>query len=150
MKSSALTNSKKNSFVRPEVITGLIGVVVGIYFVDFRNVNPLNTSWLLQNSDLGLAHQIWVFFRNSPILQWPLVGIPAYGVGWNTVYTPMSFGASFGLPLKYFSFLLPNNFQFLGLYMVLLFALQGFWGSKLGSGLSVAVHFYFFQYFFTE
>jgi hypothetical protein len=131
MKSEEPTTYLRKRLEHPEFITGLIGIVVGIYFVGIRNVNPLNSGWLLQNSDLGLAHQIWVFFRNSPILQWPLVGIPEYGVGWNTVYTPMSFGASFGLPLKYFSFLLPSDFQFLGLYMVLLFGLQAFWGCKL-------------------
>ena len=115
----------------PEFLTFIIGLAVGSYFVGLSNVNPFNSDWLMQNSDLGAAHQIWVFFRNSPIMQWPLAAVPEYGVGWNTVYTPMSFGALFGLPLKYLSFLLPSDFQFLGVYMVLLFGLQGFWGSKL-------------------
>jgi hypothetical protein len=127
--SKQLVRHRQNKF--PELLTFLIGLAVGTYFVGISNVNPFNSEWLIQNSDLGAAHQIWVFFRNSPILQWPLAAVPEYGVGWNTVYTPMSFGALFGLPLKYLSFLLPSDFQFLGIYMVLLFGLQGFWGSKL-------------------
>jgi len=73
----------------------------------------------------------WQFFRNSPLLQWPIGANPDFGmeIGSSIVFTD-------SLPLLAFIFkplnaLLPDKFQYTGLWILICFCLQSFFAWKL-------------------
>ncbi len=113
-----------------------IGVVLGSWFVGVKNLMPWNSQWLMPTPnrlDHAVAQLNWEFFRNAPIFQWPPVLIPSLGEGWGTVYVPFSSGSLFGIVLKYFDVVLPQDFQFLGIWVLFSFAMLGYWSVRLVS-----------------
>lgn len=111
-----------------------IGVVLGSWFVGVKNLMPWNSQWLMPTPnrlDHAVAQLNWEFFRNAPIFQWPPVLIPSLGEGWGTVYVPFSSGSLFGIVLKYFDVVLPQDFQFLGIWLLFSFAMLGYWSVRL-------------------
>ncbi|WP_242345276.1 DUF6311 domain-containing protein [Anaeromyxobacter terrae] len=90
---------------------------------------PGNTGWLM-GSDWGASYVGWLFFRSAPL---------ALPLGANPLY-PFPIGSTLGfsdsLPLvavalRPFAAVLPRDFQYVGAWLVLAFALQGFVGAKL-------------------
>ena len=114
----------------------ILGVVFGIWFIGWRNVFPWESAWLQPSAarlDHAVSHLNWEFFRQAPIVQWPLVRLPNSGLGWDSVYVPFAAGSLFGFPLRYVEFLLPEKFQFMGLWLVFSFAMLGYWSGRLVS-----------------
>ena len=110
-------------------VSALIGGFFGWYFLGFSNLFPWNYSWLYSKGD-GLQTQIgFEFFRNAPILQWPLTAVPQYINGSNT-FLPAE-NAVPNLLGKFIGVAVPGNFQFVGFWILLCFALQGYFGAKL-------------------
>ncbi len=106
----------------------------GLWFVGLSRVDPTNDSWLLPTPnrlDHAVAQLNWEFYRSAPVAQWPPVLIPDLGVGWGTVYVPFSSGSLFGLIFKWFGFILPDTFQFLGLWLLFSFTMLGYWSVRL-------------------
>ncbi len=73
----------------------------------------------------------WQFFRYSPLLQWPLGANPNWGmdIGSSIVFTD-------SIPLLAFIFkplnaLLPDTFQYCGLWILICFLLQSLFAWKL-------------------
>ena len=99
------------------------GTLFGIWFVGPGSVNPTNQSWT-QYGDLRLAELHWKFFRNTEVFQWPIAGTPNY-------VRVEPHPILFHLPFKLLDPVLPTNFQFVGLALVLLFALQSLVGHRL-------------------
>jgi len=91
---------------------------------------PTNTDWLMEGDPA--THWLgWQFFRYSPILQWPIGANPNYGmdIGSSIVFTD-------SIPLLAFIFkplnaLLPDTFQYTGLWILICFSLQSFFAWKL-------------------
>ncbi len=90
---------------------------------------PGNVGWLM-GSDWGASYVGWLFFRSAPL---------ALPLGANPLY-PFAIGSTLGfsdsLPLvavalRPFAAFLPQDFQYVGAWLVLAFALQGFVGAKL-------------------
>lgn len=106
-----------------------VGLSIGLLFfiVTFglSVVNPQNTEWILASGGDLAQHQLgWDFFRDS---EWTFpLGIAsdlAYPFG-----IPVTFMDSiplFALIFKLLSPVLPDSFQYLGLFTVISFALQG-------------------------
>lgn len=120
-------------------IQTLVSIVVGLWFIGPNNFLPWNSDWLLPTPDRvdhAVAQLNWEFFRNAPLVQWPPVLLPDLGVGWGTVYVPFSSGSLMGVPLKYIEFVLPEHFQFLGIWLIFSFAMLGFWSVRLVSRLT--------------
>lgn len=113
-----------------QAISAFVGVCVAVLFMGFPSVWPTNTAWL-SSGDNAAGQVAWNYFRHTSLGQWPPTLIPNYGVGWSTYFTGAGGNVLVGLPLKYLSFLLPSDFQYVGIWTVTCFALQGFFAAKI-------------------
>jgi len=113
---------------KPTHTDRIIGAVIGLtgFFgvVDPRVLNPTDVRWLLWG-DSAQQYLGWEFFRNTPLLQWPIGANPNFGTGFGESIVYADAIPLVAIPLKYVSFLLPDTFQFLGWWILLCFVLQG-------------------------
>jgi hypothetical protein len=106
-----------------------IGIAFGTFFVGARNILPWNTAWLYGKGDGSAAQLLWRFYEQSPIIQWPITAVPNYVVGANTVNPDGN--SIFAVGAKVISLLIPGQFQYFGVLIVLWFALQAFFAERL-------------------
>lgn len=99
-------------------------------------IRPANTDWLM-GGDPAQYWIGWQFFRYTPLFQWPLGANPDYGMSLSSsiVYTD-------SIPLlafffKLFNKILPNTFQYFGLWILVCFTLQSYFAWRL---LSLFTH----------
>ena len=111
-------------------ISAFIGVSIAVLLIGPSAIWPTNTAWL-NKGDAAAGQIAWNYFRHTPLLQWPPTLIPDYGTGWSTYFTGAGGNVLVGIPLKSINFILPSNFQYVGLWMVLCFALQGYFAAKI-------------------
>jgi hypothetical protein len=115
------------------VISSVLGSAYALSVAGPRVLNPLNLSWL--TADPATAYLGWAFFRQEPHLTLPL--------GWSA-----SIGYPLGEPIAYLDSIplvatlfwlirgiLPENFQYLGLYFAVCSALQYFFGYRISRRL---------------
>lgn len=97
----------------------LIGAIIGAFFfvrtLGLALLDPSHVTWLLRE-DWGQHYSGWAMFRATP-WTWPpgLMPSVAYPVGTSIVYTDSL--PLFALLFKPFSPLLPENFQYIGLWI---------------------------------
>jgi len=113
-----------------QVLAAIVGACIAVFLVGFSSIWPTNTSWL-RSGDSAAGQIAWNYFRQTSLSQWPPTLIPNYGVGWSTYFTGAGGNVLIGLPLKYLNFLLPNEFQYVGIWTVACFALQGYFAAKI-------------------
>ena len=113
------------------LIGAILGALTFIVIFGASMVSPSNTDWIFgYTSDATQHHLGWVFFRNTP---WTFpIGLTK-GL---TCTGPVSCMYSdsiplFGLIFKILSPILPETFQFLGLWGMICFALNGGFGAAL-------------------
>ncbi len=114
------------------VLTGLVFYII-IY--EFKTLIPTNVDWLLHSDDLEgsvdlTQHYLgWVFYRNSP-WQFPL-GLTRgiYSSDVSVIYTDSI--PLFAFLFKLLSPILPDNFQYFGLYGLMCYCLMGGFGVLL-------------------
>ena len=113
----------------PVVLAGAIGGAFFAWIAGWRVVSPRSIDWVMK---LDWQHHFlgWHFFRDEP---WHL---PPGLI--TTYYAPIGTAIGFtdsvplaALALKPFSSLLPHPFQFLGVWLLLCFALQGVLGAVI-------------------
>ena len=111
------------------------GLLIFFAIYGFSVVNVQNDSFLINGyieKDIAQHYRGWVLFRNSP-WQFPL------GVGQNLAYpygTAVSYTDSiplFAIFFKIFRSILPQTFQYFGIFVMLCFGLQGGFGALLVS-----------------
>ena len=110
-------------------LSALLGGVFGCYFLGFSNLFPWNYSWLYSKGDGALTQLGFEFFRKAPLVQWPITAIPNYVAGSNMIIPTEN--AVSNIFAKIIGIIFPGSFQFAGLWIVLCFALQGYFGAKL-------------------
>ena len=101
----------------------LISISAGL-----KIINPKETNWL-QVGD-GTMEIAWEFFRNQPLFQFPLGLNPKYGL---EISSTMAFDGQiplFSLIFHPFQSILPTRFQYIGIYLLICFALN-YYSSKL-------------------
>jgi hypothetical protein len=113
-----------------QVLSAFIGVCVAVLLMGFSSIWPTNTSWL-SSGDSAAGQVAWNYFRHTSLGQWPPTLIPNYGIGWSTYFTGAGGNVLIGLPLKYLNFLLPSDFQYVGVWTAICFALQGYFAAKI-------------------
>ena len=121
------SNSRLGRGVTPEVISTTFGLAWILGHGGLRIIDPRDTRWLMCG-DWAWHHLGWLFYQRDA---WhlPLGAIQNYPDPWGTttVYTDSVPGLAMVLKLLP----LPNNFQYLGLWIVANFCLSGFWGARL-------------------
>jgi hypothetical protein len=123
-----------NSRFSTATYSGLTGIVFGLVLLGPSTVWFTNVEWLTSRrikGDPQTSQVIWNFFRETPLLQWPLTRVSSYADGADTVFQSAVGLNILGVPLKYVEFLLPTNFQYLGFWLIICFFLQGYFGARL-------------------
>jgi len=105
----------------------VFSVVYGLWILSPSNVWPTSTEWL-RWGDMEFTQYIWQYFRRTPVLQWPVTAVQPYGEGWGNISAGV---ALVGIPLKLFSPLLPDEFQFLGAWTLVCFVMQGWFAERI-------------------
>lgn len=108
----------------------VVGTVVFIYATGGRIIDPTNRDWLMLG-DSAQHYLGWAFFRDTPLLQWPIGANPKLGLDFasSIVFTD-------SIPLAAFVFkplnvVLPETFQYLGVWIWMCFVLQAYFGFRL-------------------
>ena len=112
-----------------DIQCSLIGCIVFVLIYGVKIINPTFISWTLRG-DAATHFLGWNSFRFDP-WGFPLGAIKSYlyPQGTSVVFTdsiPLA-----AIILKLFSSLLPKNFQYHGIWILLNYLLQGFFGAKL-------------------
>ena len=95
---------------------------------------PWNLDWLNGKGDGSYDQLGFEFFRKSPLIQWPITAMPNYVSGSGQVLG--SGNGLFAIPAKVIGQLIPGEFQYLGIWIVVCFCLQGMFAEKLISRLT--------------
>jgi hypothetical protein len=108
----------------------MVGIVAFVIITGGQILWPKYTDWLMVG-DMGQHFLGWQFFRNSPLLQWPIGANPNFGldIGSSVVFTDSL--PLFALVFKPFNVFLPDTFQYSGLWILICFLLQSFFAWKL-------------------
>lgn len=107
-----------------------ISFFAGIWFLSPERILPTSVDWL-DVGDLEVAQNVWRYFRNTSLAQWPLAKVPLYGRGWGDLPHASQSGLIFALPFKFMSALLPSNFQYFGILILANFILHGYFSEQL-------------------
>jgi len=106
-----------------------VGMIVGVLFVGPLNAMPWNDSWLSGKGDLSADHLMWQFFRQTPLVQWPLSAMPNYVAGADSIFPTGNVIAP--IFAKVIGLIVPGSFQYLGILIVTWFALQTYFAERL-------------------
>jgi len=113
------------------ILSGLLGALAFIFIYGIEVLDPTEVEWLISGGgDLNQHYFGWEFFRRSP---W------TFPIGMNSIINyPYSISVIFtdSIPLfalffKIFSNILPEYFQYFGLYGIMCFILQGIMASLI-------------------
>lgn len=90
---------------------------------------PSNTGWLMRGFFDPPTNLLgWEFFRETPLLQFPLGANPRYGMEQGSSIVFSDSLPLFALPFKLIGPLLPDSFQYFGLWVLTCMVLQGVFG----------------------
>jgi Family of unknown function (DUF6311) len=132
---SSMKALQRLSFDNVQKISGvwwsiLLGFAAFLFITGGKILLPTYTDWLMEG-DPATHFLGWQFFRYSPLWQWPIGANPSYGmdIGSSIVFTD-------SIPLLAFIFkplsaLLPDAFQYSGLWILICFSLQSYFAWKL-------------------
>lgn len=107
----------------------LLGIIAFLIVVGPRVLSPLNIAWLA-SGDPATHYLGWVFFRNSP-WAFPIGLNPRYGLELSSSILYSDSNVLLALLFKPFSSLLPNPFQYFGIWLLVCFCLQAWFSWKL-------------------
>lgn len=116
--------NKKNSIYL--FLSGiLLGILFFIYIYGFEVINPTYVEWIYTNKGDLFQHQLgFEFFRNDS-WDFPLGMINNYGYPYSTSIVYMDSIPLLAIIFKIFRDFLPEKFQYLGIWGVFCFAMQG-------------------------
>jgi hypothetical protein len=107
----------------------LLGILAFFIVVGPRALNPMNIAWLGEG-DPATHYQGWVFFRHAP-WTFPLGLNPTYGLELGNGVIFSDSNPLLAFIFKPFSALLPEPFQYFGLWLLTCFILQSWFAWKL-------------------
>jgi hypothetical protein len=113
------------------ILLTLISLILFHLCYGIHTLLPSNTAWLMEAyHDWGTHYLGWEFYRNE---QWtfPIGNIESYNypAGTNIGFTDSI--PLLAIPFKLFSFLLPENFQYFGIWLLSCFWLSGYYTIKI-------------------
>ena len=115
---------KYSSFLA--LVLGLFGFLT---LVGYRVLIPTNIAWL-NISDPSTYYLGWEFFRFSK-WDFPIGLNPQYGIGISNAILYSDSNPLFAIFFKFFSALLPEPFQYFGIWLLLCFLLQAYFANRL-------------------
>ena len=128
---------RHKSVGRAEIIFVLLAsLFVFVIMGGLATLNPCNVAWLLADNDFAAHYLGWEYFRHTPLWQYPLGANPQCGL---EIASSIIFTDS--IPLMAFAFrtvnaLLPEPFQYFGLWLLLCCLLQTYFALHLAGELT--------------
>ncbi len=122
---------EKNSFLPYYLlISGIVIIIFGLIY-GFKVLNPTNTNWIFSDNGDIMQHYVgWEAYRFGDwIFPLGLTNTISYPTNISVIYTDSI--PILALFFKLISFMLPKTFQYLGLYGLLCFILQGILSAKI-------------------
>ncbi|MCI8620626.1 MAG: hypothetical protein HFJ50_02100 [Clostridia bacterium] len=115
---------KKHQNLLLIILVAFIGMLVFVFVYGFDVLNVTNDEWLYNAEDLKQHYYGWVFFRNAdwtfPIGLFDTLSYPNYASIIFTDSVPL-----FAIFFKVISGILPETFQYFGIFGLLCYILQG-------------------------
>ena len=108
----------------------LIGLLVFSFLTGWGIVDPKNIGWLM-HGDPATGYLGWEFFRNTPLTQWPIGANLGYGLGFQNSIMNTDSIPLVAIFFKLFNPILPQVFQFQGIWLLVCFILQAVFSWKL-------------------
>jgi hypothetical protein len=108
-----------------DLLAALMGVAVFLAFCHPRILLPGEVGWLLRKQDPAQHYLSWQFFRETPLVQFPLGLNPRFGTDFGSSIVFSDSLPLLALPFKYARALLPTVFQYHGAWILACFVLQG-------------------------
>lgn len=110
-------------------VSVVVGLLYALLAMGREPLNPRNIDWLGED---GAQHYVaWELLRQDPHWHWPLMFTNRFGYPVGDSVALVDVNPWMALPLKVFSPLLPEPFQYFGIEAVLCYALQFFLGLRL-------------------
>ena len=113
-----------------EISSIAIGIATFGALTNWKILNPLFVRWLYWG-DPSTSYLGWQFFRKTPLFQFPIGASPNYGVGFASSIMYTDSVPLIAIPLKYVSLLLPNEFQYFGIWILAALILQSWFAWKI-------------------
>ncbi|MCG7375261.1 DUF6311 domain-containing protein [Pseudomonas luteola] len=117
------------NFIPSSVWPILIGLFAFLFIPGPLVLNPTNIAWL-EHGDPAQHFLGWQMFRNSP-WTFPLGANPNYGLDLSNSIVYSDSNPLFAIIFKFFSPLLPDVFQYFGLWLLICYTLQAYFAWKL-------------------
>lgn len=106
---------------------GVFGALVYLVVAGPGPLDVTNIGWIYKQPDIAGAHMGWNFYRDAP---WsaPIADNPAYGIDFSGSILFADAIPLMAIPFKALAPILPEPFQYFGLWTFLSFVLQGVFG----------------------
>jgi len=124
-----IQSQNKSKKVLSLVLPLVLGVIAFFVIVGPKVLNPTNIAWL-EAGDPATHYLGWLFYRNSE-WEFPIGLNSSYGLELANSILYSDSNPLLAFLFKPFSFLLPDNFQYFGIWLLLCFIFQAWFGSKL-------------------
>lgn len=112
------------------IVAALLGGIAFALIYGIKILNPLYTDWLLTGGDPSQHYLGWEFFRRSSwYFPFGLTDQLAYPLKTSVIYTDSI--PIFAVFFKLFRSILPQQFQYFGIWGLLCFVLQGYYAAKI-------------------
>ena len=112
------------------IVAALLGGIAFVLIYGIKILNPLYTDWLLTGGDPSQHYLGWEFFRRSDwYFPLGLTDQLAYPLKTSVIYTDSI--PIFAVFFKLFRSILPQQFQYFGIWGLLCFVLQGYYAAKI-------------------
>ncbi|MFN7940080.1 MAG: DUF6311 domain-containing protein [Thermoanaerobaculia bacterium] len=116
---------------RLDLAAAMLGVASFLYFCDPAVLSPRRVGWLLGLEDPAQSFLSWQFFRDTPLLQFPLGLNSRFGTDLGSSIVFSDSLPLLALPLKLARALLPPVFQYHGAWILGCLVLQGVTARRL-------------------
>lgn len=109
-------------------IGGVVGFSIFMYICGSNILNPCSGNWMLATgSDTANHYILWLYYKNAD-WSWPLTlyntaSYPYFNTAMHADIIPL-----YAIPCKIFRSLLPSNFHYYGIVLMMNFILQGVFG----------------------
>jgi len=109
------------------IVAGLFGAIMFLIVGGPQLLDVTNAAWAYERNDISAVQTGWTYYRYAP-WTWPIAENPTYGMDFSGSILFSDAVPLMAIPFKALSPILPETFQYLGLWVLASFVLQGVFG----------------------